>query len=380
LVDHKLRNVTVKLKDSLEKNTTYAINFGNAIKDVNEGNPAKELTYVFSTGSKIDTNHYRGTVILAESGKIDSTLIVVLHNNTHDSSIIKNRPRYYAKLDGKGIFSFKFLPDGLFSAYVLPNDFTKKYDDSTKLFGFLKEPIQINSSTRNDTFNVYQEYKKKEKPASSVNKSNDKKTAEEKRLRYTANIESGLQDLLNPLQLTFNRKIKNWDSTKIILTDTNFNPIKGYTVNIDTGRTKITLDYPWKEKTAFRVMIAKDAVSDTAGVTLTKSDSARLITKREADYGSFRLRFVNIDFSKHPVLQLVQESKIVESIALTTNDYIRKRYRPGDYEIRILLDNNQNGEWDPGNFKEKKQPELVKAFAKKITIRADRDTDQRFVY
>ena len=114
LVDYKLRNVTVKLRDSLEKNTTYAINFGSAIKDVNEGNLAKELTFVFSTGNKIDSNHYKGSVVLAESGKIDSTLIVVLHNNTHDTSILKNRPRYFTKLDGLGNFSFRFLPEGVF--------------------------------------------------------------------------------------------------------------------------------------------------------------------------------------------------------------------------------------------------------------------------
>jgi len=136
LVDYKLRNVTVKLKDSLEKNTTYAINFGNAIKDVNEGNMAKELTFVFSTGNKIDSNQYQGTVLMAETGKSDSTLIVVLHQILADSSILKNRPRYLTKLDGKGNFKFKYLPSGQFNAFVLPNDYSKKYDDSTKVFGF----------------------------------------------------------------------------------------------------------------------------------------------------------------------------------------------------------------------------------------------------
>ena len=56
IVDYKLRNVYVTLKDSLEPNTTYTINFGNAIKDVNEGNIAKNHSYIFSTGKTID--HY----------------------------------------------------------------------------------------------------------------------------------------------------------------------------------------------------------------------------------------------------------------------------------------------------------------------------------
>jgi len=167
IIDSKLRIVTVKLKDSLEKNTTYSINFGSAIKDVNEGNLAKEFTYVFSTGNKIDTNHYNGYVILAESGKIDSTLIVVLHNNLQDSSIVKNKARYLAKLNGKGYFNFNFLPVGQFAAYVVPNDFTQKYDDSTKLFAYLNQPIIINKNTQTDTLYAYQEFKKKDKPVTA---------------------------------------------------------------------------------------------------------------------------------------------------------------------------------------------------------------------
>jgi len=54
-VQQKLRTVVIKFKDTLEPNTTYTLNFGNAIKDVNEGNPAKNFTYIFSTGSTFDS-------------------------------------------------------------------------------------------------------------------------------------------------------------------------------------------------------------------------------------------------------------------------------------------------------------------------------------
>jgi len=167
------------------------------------------------------------------------------------------------------------------------------------------------------------------------------------------------------LVLSFNRKIKQWDSSKIRLLDTLYQPVSGYRISMDSTQTKFSLQYPWKEKTHFRVIIEKDAFSDTAGIGLTKADSARFVTKKEAEYGSFRLRFTNLDLSQHPVLQLIQESKIIESIPLTGPDYIRKRYRPGEYELRILLDKNQNGVWDPGSYKLKLQPELVRAYTKK---------------
>jgi hypothetical protein len=383
LVDSKLHNVTIKMRDSLEKNTTYSFNFGRAIKDVNEGNVAKELTYVFSTGNKIDSNQYNGYVFLAESGKPDSTLLVVLHNNLNDSAIQKNKPRYYAKVNGKGYFSFKYLPEGKFSVYVVPDDFSKKYDDSTKTFAFLNEPILINQNTRSDTLLAYQEYKKKETKASinSSNTTKPKATAEDKRLKYSANLESGgQQDLLTPLELDFARPLKSWDSSKIVLTDTSYKPIIGYKLSIDTSNTKISLEYPWKEKQQFRLIVSKDAVLDTTGTSLLKSDTAKIITKRDAEYGSFRLRFTNLDQSKHPVIQLVVDSKIFESYPITGKELIKKRFKPGEYDIRILYDDNQNGIWDPGSFHNRKQPEIVKSFTKKLLIRPDRDTDQSFVF
>src|SRR6476620_2354445 len=54
-VDYKLRSVIIKLKDSLIPNTTYTINLGNAIRDINENNPVNNFTYVFSTGATIDS-------------------------------------------------------------------------------------------------------------------------------------------------------------------------------------------------------------------------------------------------------------------------------------------------------------------------------------
>ena len=68
-VDYKLNVVTVKLKDSLASNTTYTLNFGNSIKDVDEGNIAKNFSYVFSTGNYLDSGELHGKVLIAETGK-----------------------------------------------------------------------------------------------------------------------------------------------------------------------------------------------------------------------------------------------------------------------------------------------------------------------
>jgi hypothetical protein len=73
-VNNKLRTITVTLKDSLRPNTTYSLNFGNAVKDINEGNVLKNFTYVFSTGNVIDSGRVSGNVLMASTGKPDSTI------------------------------------------------------------------------------------------------------------------------------------------------------------------------------------------------------------------------------------------------------------------------------------------------------------------
>ena len=379
-VTGKLKTVTIKLRDSLLPNTTYSINFGNALKDVNEGNIRKNFTYLFSTGSHIDDGTISGKVLLARTGRIDSTLIVVLQSNLNDSAIVKDRPLYYTRLDGKGNFQFHNLPAGTFAIYALPNDYTKRYDDSTKLFAFLNEPVQsLDSATAKPvTLYAYQEEPLVEKKSaatttSTPNSSADKNKKEaDKRLKYATSLESGRQDLLGNLQLNFIRPLKTFDSSGIRLTDTNYHPITGVRYSLDTSGKSITLYYKWPPTNYYRLVIDKAAVTDTLGINLPKSDTLGFVTKSESDYGSIRLRFPDLDLSRNPVLQLVQNNVVVDSSALTGREWYRAIYRPGEYGIRILFDSNRNGTWDPGKFLGvHKQPEIVQAVPTPLNIKAD---------
>ena len=78
LIESKLRTLTVKLKDALEPNTTYHIDFGDVIKDVNERNVLNNFSYIFTTGDAIDTLQLSGNVVIAETGGIDTTMVVML--------------------------------------------------------------------------------------------------------------------------------------------------------------------------------------------------------------------------------------------------------------------------------------------------------------
>ncbi len=376
-VESKLHTVSIRLRDTLEPNTTYSLNFGRGIKDVNEGNSQPGgFVYVFSTGPTLDENTLSGKVLLAETGKVDTTLIVVLQRNLDDSAVAKDRPRYYTKLDGKGNFKFQFLPKETYNVFALPNDYAKRYDDSTKLFAFLDSAVHITDSTHAPLrLYAYQESKEKEKKpiVSAPSKAQKKEAAkEDKRLKLTSNLTDSKQDLLGNLELNFNFKLEHFDSSKILLTDTNYHAVRPPQMILDSSLQKIILTYPWVEDTHFKLVVQKDAVVDSAGTMLIKNDTISFATKRESEYGSIRIRFANLDLSKNPVFQLVKDDKIVDSIPLTSTEWYRKLYQPGDYEMRMLYDRNKNGKWDPGHyFGYKLQPEIVYLFKRKLNIRAN---------
>jgi hypothetical protein len=70
---------------------------------------------------------------------------------------------------------------------------------------------------------------------------------------------------------------------------------------------------------------------------------------------------------------------VKESFALTTKEWRNKLFPPGEYEIRILYDDNSNGKWDPGNYSKKIQPEKVITLPKKISVKENWDNESDIV-
>lgn len=372
-VEHKLKTITIKLKDSLEPNTTYTLDFGNSIQDINEGNPAKNFTYVFSTGKSIDSNSLTGKVMVAETGLIDTTLIAVLYKNLNDTAVLKQRPKYIAKIKGNGSFNFANLPTGNFNLFVMDNSYSKKYDDSTQLFAFYDSVITVGSTKNAPTLYAFQEAKKITNTPSTTKAPS---TQKEKQLKYTNSLENDRQDILDTtLTLTFNRKIKSFDASKIKLLDTNYKPVNDYRIDIDSSKQALFIYKKWKERSVFNLIIQKDALIDTTNATLAKSDTLKFKTKNEVDYGSVKIRFNNLDTTKHPVLLIFKEGKLFESIKITQRDIVKKLYYTGEYELKILIDKNNNGIWDTGNYKQKKQPEVIRQLDRKLSVRANWDNE-----
>lgn len=372
-VNSKLKTVSIKIRDTLQPNTTYSYEFGDAIQDIDENNPIRNFTYVFSTGSYIDSMQLKGKVILAETGKPDSTLIVMLYSDLSDSAVYKKKPKYIARLDSSGNYHFKYLSQGIYNLFALKDESGQRiYNNPSQLFAFADSAIHITQNVKPEELYAYSE-EKFTKPATSPGTTNKKNP--EKLLKYTASLSSATQELLTPLTIQFEVPLKNFDSLKIKLTDTLYHPFAGVNISLDTTGKLITVKNNWIAGNYYELIIDKDFATDTLGDELKKADTIIFKTKKETEYGSLKLNFSNLKKIAHPVLQFVQNNKVVDSFKITSPTFNVKLFNPGEYELRILDDENENGKWDPGNYNLKKQPEKVIAYPKKISIRADWDNE-----
>ena len=376
----RARTMTLRFRDSLLPNTTYTLNFGNAIRDVNEGNIIRNFTYMFSTGPALDSLTLSGKVVLAESGKSDSTLIVMLHRDLRDSAVINQRPVYFTKLDANGNFRFRNLPKGTFALYALGDAGTvRRYQNpSQQAFAFTNAPVTTGGDTT--SFTLYAYKVATATPAAAATPAAPRggnNQANDRRLRFTANAGTGSLDLQSDFTLTFQSPLRNFDSTKISLsTDTTFSPVTGYSAALDSSRTVLRLRSAWKEGTAYNLILDKEFAEDSAGRKLLKTDTLEFRTKSRADYGNVNIRVRNLNTIANPVLLFVQNDQVILATPLNGGTFRSNLFTPGEYELRILSDTNRNSTWDSGSFfGTKRQPEIVTPLPRKLVVKAGMDNE-----
>ena len=380
--DAHLRTITIRLKDTLEPNTTYSINFGRAIRDINEGNEMRDFTYIFTTGNYFDSLELSGRVLIAETGRPDSSLIVVLHRSLDDSAVAKENPRYFTRIDSGGHFTFRNLPSGTFAVYAMKTEGgMKRYTSPQQLFAFADSPMVIGPSTPPVVLFAYAEPKEETGTTPSTSTLPTRGVApkggpQDKVLRIQTNLEGGQLDLLSHLEIQFNGTIKTMDTTKARMTNEVYEPVSNVRYLLDSSRKKLTVQSNWIPSRGYNLIVSKDFVEDSTGRKIIRDDTLSFRTRSLSDYGSLKLRFINLDLSRHPVLQFVQGGELKYSHVFTDRNVNIRLFQPGEYELRILYDENQNGKWDPGEFFGKhKQPEKVQPLQRKLEIKPNWDSE-----
>ena len=134
------KRIVVELQDSLKENTTYTIDFSDAISDNNEGNPLGNYTYSFSTGDQIDTMEVSGYVLDASNLEPVKGILVGLYDDLADSAF-KTKPMLrVSRTDSRGHFVVKGVAPGTYRAYALKDaDGNFSFTQKSEMIGFNHE-------------------------------------------------------------------------------------------------------------------------------------------------------------------------------------------------------------------------------------------------
>ncbi len=148
------KKVRVELNDELLPNTTYTIDFTDAIVDNNEGNPLENFSISFSTGNELDTLAVSGKVLAAADLEPVSGIYVGMHTNLHDSAFTNVTFERISRTDSRGNFTVRGLAPGSYKIFAL-NDLNRdyKYDNPQEAVAFLDSIIVPSSipAVRQDT-------------------------------------------------------------------------------------------------------------------------------------------------------------------------------------------------------------------------------------
>ena len=146
------KKVRVDLFDTLQANTTYTVDFSDAIVDNNEGNPLGKYTYSFSTGPTIDTMEVSGTVLTADNLEPVKGILVGLYaaDSTFHDSLFTSKPLIrVARTNGSGQFTIKGVKNGQYHVYAI-KDMDNNYHFSQKSEVLAFDTITFSTSQRPD--------------------------------------------------------------------------------------------------------------------------------------------------------------------------------------------------------------------------------------
>lgn len=136
------KSITVRLMDTLLPNTTYTIDFGEAITDNNEGNPMGQFTYYFSTGTSVDTMEVSGTVLNANNLEPIKGIYVGLHRSELGDTAFTTLPlERVGRTNGSGRFTIRGIAPGTYRIFAL------KDADGNFMFNQKSEAIAIGETT-----------------------------------------------------------------------------------------------------------------------------------------------------------------------------------------------------------------------------------------
>ena len=340
----KLRRLEITLPDTLEKNTTYTLNFGKSIVDLNESNELKNFSYAFSTGPTLDSLSISGNVTNALTGEAELEATVFILPLSRDSLFGKKRAPIFTLTDSSGNFKLNNLKKDTYKIYALKEKGGDRiYQQISDEIGFLKEPFVLDKNIDSIRLKVFKELapdfritdRKLNADGSIFISFNQRLKNPDLSVIFPAGIDQGKQFQFN----------KTKDSVNLWLNDLSFDSVKIAVKN--EGKTLDTVKFTRSKRDTYnRVVNASDNLE---GGSLNPYKDLTL---------SFNLPIKTIDESKIILL----EDSIPRQFTLTKDSldilkyHIKYKWRAKEDYILLLRENAATAIFDAKN------KELTKKF------------------
>ncbi len=417
--DIKIKSKTLEIKFSekevLRENTTYSIYLGDAIQDITNQNVSRNIRFVFSTGPEIDSAFILGNVKDAFTGKPVNKILVSLYSNLSDSAFLLEAPNYFSFTDTSGFFKIENVKPGVYKLFgLLDKNQNYYYDSKSESIAFqmdsLDVPLLNNSSLKlylsqeqsktfikdkkiipgklNVIFN--QENKNAFFQCPSCKQVYSIHSRDSFIIWYTSDSDVtstiSYDDKIDTIELSatnsslpkFHISLKNYNRQIIENDDIVLNWLEPIEF-IDTSKIQLSngklLNVRIDTNDSRRITIVKSGVEDKFKIYLDSNaivgryslnslrDTLNFQTVKKTSLSVLLVQFDSLDLDHHYIFQLVQGDKIIESRIFTSDDNYKElkidNLVPGIYKVRLILDENNNSRWDPGNYSSKMQPEKV---------------------
>ena len=285
----RIPTITTKLKklqfkfaeeEVLKEDATYSISFGDAVKDLTEGNPVPNFKFIFSTGDFIDSLKMEGMIVDALTGEPVKDVLYMLYKNLADSVVQTEKPFYFGKSDQTGNFLIENIKAGEYKAFALEDqDLNYLYNIPTERIGFSMDTLLITDSTTTKIeAAIFEPYALVLKPKANV-KQYGLVTLAFKRPPFDATIE--LEDV-------------------------------GQTSFIETVEDTIKVWYHTPDSIDWNILVHRDTITDTIGVKALAQNLAQkklsLPQKRRAKKGAVGTQLnpmkpIKLTFN-HPIVEI----------------------------------------------------------------------------
>lgn len=413
------KSLVIELNENevLKDSTTYSINLGEAIKDLTAQNPATNIKYVFSTGNVIDSLQIKGSVRDPRTSKGQDKALVLLHSNLNDSAVSKLKPDYFSWTDKDGNFILDHIRQGTYKIFtLLDKNQNYIYDQTAESIGFLNENLQLSDTSNNNILLWISQEKLpltikdfRTSPGKGVyifnrssgdlklnikNVSNkfiwnakdslvfwyESDTSSIAILQYenkfdTAILKSSLQNQTKlqkemlfpisrfikpgqPLRLLSKEAIIYIDSSKIKTL-----PPSNYTITSNKDDPRIVeINFNFHNLTENTVVLDSFLTRSINGL-YNSADTIKLNLISESSLSKIKVTLEDLTKSSQYIFQILDKEKVLAErifVAGNENEIINfKSVDPGKYNARLILDSNNNQEWDPVNYINKTYPEKI---------------------